>query len=252
MHIELCLGCYIPFKAGNIEETAYRTLTHWGWYEMGTIFQKTFSNGFSWMKMYEFPLKISLKFVPKGLINYIPALGQIMAWCQPDNKSLSEPMMVSSLTHICVTWPQWVNELSFLRFCDINKLDNAVYKSKVLSTFDECFGSVIDVHCYNTQQSMNLYDPYQWTNVGQSASDVPVTGDLSCHGAHLTSLYCALSSACILIRFHVSSLLVLYKFPPCVQLSICQASLAQTLSHYTVNNCGNKDKFTLLLSHCCS
>ena len=54
-------------------------------------------------------LKISLKFVHKGLINNIPSLVQIMAWCRPGGKPLSEPMMVSLLTHICVTRPQWVN-----------------------------------------------------------------------------------------------------------------------------------------------
>ena len=54
-------------------------------------------------------IKISLKFIPKGPINNIPALVQIMAWRRPGNKPLSEPMMVSLLTHICVTRPQWVN-----------------------------------------------------------------------------------------------------------------------------------------------
>ena len=53
-------------------------------------------------------IKISLKFVPRGPINNIPALVQIMAWRRPGDKPLSEPMMVSSLTHICVTRPQWV------------------------------------------------------------------------------------------------------------------------------------------------
>ena len=53
-------------------------------------------------------IKNSLKFVPKGPINNIPALVQIMAWCRPGDKPLSEPMMVSSPTHICVTRPQWV------------------------------------------------------------------------------------------------------------------------------------------------
>ena len=53
-------------------------------------------------------IKISLKFVPKGPINNIPALVQIMAWRRPGDKPLSEPMMVSLLTHICVTQPQWV------------------------------------------------------------------------------------------------------------------------------------------------
>ena len=54
-------------------------------------------------------INISLKFVPKGLINNIPALVKIMAWRRSGDKPLSEPMMVNLLTHICVTWPQWVN-----------------------------------------------------------------------------------------------------------------------------------------------
>ena len=53
-------------------------------------------------------IKISLKFVPPGLINNIPALVQIMAWRRPGDKPLSEPMMVSLLTHICITRPHWV------------------------------------------------------------------------------------------------------------------------------------------------
>ena len=53
-------------------------------------------------------IKISLKFVPKVPINNIPALVQIMAWRHPGDKPLSELMMVSLLTHICVTRPQWV------------------------------------------------------------------------------------------------------------------------------------------------
>ena len=54
-------------------------------------------------------LKISLKFLPRVRINNIPALVQIMAWRRPADKPLSKPMMVSLLTHICVTRPQWVN-----------------------------------------------------------------------------------------------------------------------------------------------
>ena len=54
------------------------------------------------------PIKISLKFVPKGPINNIPALVQIIACRRPGDKPLSELMMVSLLTHICVTRPQWV------------------------------------------------------------------------------------------------------------------------------------------------
>ena len=56
-------------------------------------------------------IKISMKFVPKGLINNIPALLQILAWRRPGDKPLSEPMMVSSPTHIYLTRPQWVNNI---------------------------------------------------------------------------------------------------------------------------------------------
>ena len=42
-------------------------LTHWGRDKMPAIFQKTFSNAFSWMKINVLiSIKISLKFVPKG------------------------------------------------------------------------------------------------------------------------------------------------------------------------------------------
>ena len=47
-----------------------------------------------------FFIKISLKFVPKGPINNIPALVQIMAWRQPGDKPLSEEMMVNLLTYM--------------------------------------------------------------------------------------------------------------------------------------------------------
>ena len=68
------------------------------------IFKWIFLNEFIWIS-----IEISLKFVPRGPINNIPALVLIMAWRRPGDKPLSEPMMVSLLTHIRVTRPQWVN-----------------------------------------------------------------------------------------------------------------------------------------------
>ena len=47
------------------------------------------------------------------LNNNIPALVQIMAWRRPGDKPLSERMIVSLLTHICVTRPQWVDPSLF-------------------------------------------------------------------------------------------------------------------------------------------
>ena len=68
------------------------------------IFKCVFLNENQWSS-----LRISLKFVPKVRMNTFPALVQIMAWRRLGDKPLSEPMMVSLLTHICVTRPQWVN-----------------------------------------------------------------------------------------------------------------------------------------------
>ena len=68
------------------------------------IFKGIFLNENVWI-----PIKFSLKFVPTGPIHNIPALIQIMAWRRPGDKPLSEPMVVSLLTHICVSRPQWVN-----------------------------------------------------------------------------------------------------------------------------------------------
>ena len=61
-------------------------------------------------------IKIPLKFVPKGPINNILTLFQIIAWRRPGDKPLSETMMVTLLTHICVTRPQWVKQSTFLRW----------------------------------------------------------------------------------------------------------------------------------------
>ena len=71
-----------------------------------------FPDGFKWIFLNEnvwISIEVSLKFVPKGPINNIPALVQIMAWRRPGDKPLSDPMMVSLLTHICVIRPQWIN-----------------------------------------------------------------------------------------------------------------------------------------------
>ena len=72
-----------------------------------SIFKCIFFNENFWI-----PIKISLKFVPKGPINNILVLVQIMAWRWPGDKPLPEPMMISSRTyiHVCITLPQWIKD----------------------------------------------------------------------------------------------------------------------------------------------
>ena len=74
------------------------------------IFQCIFLNENVWIS-----ISISLKVVPVGPINNIPALIQIMAWRRPGDKPLSEPMMFKLPTHICVTRPQWVKCITVLK-----------------------------------------------------------------------------------------------------------------------------------------
>ena len=68
------------------------------------IFKDIFLNENVWIS-----IEISLKFVPKGPVDNIPSLVQIMAWRHHGDKPLSEAMMVRLLTHICANRPQWVN-----------------------------------------------------------------------------------------------------------------------------------------------
>ena len=77
------------------------------------ILKCIFLNEYVWI-----PIEISLKFVPKGPIDNIPALVQIMAWRHPGDKPLSEPMMVRLPMHIFINRPQWVNRIR-LRFTDL-------------------------------------------------------------------------------------------------------------------------------------
>ena len=90
--------CIVALSVIAWDSCYQHALTNWGLDKMAVIFQTTLIS-----------ITISLKFVPKGPINNIPALVQIMAWRRPGDKPLSEPVMVRLLTYICATRPQWVN-----------------------------------------------------------------------------------------------------------------------------------------------
>ena len=68
------------------------------------VFNCIFLNENVWIS-----LMILLKFVPNVPINNIPVL--------PGSDNYLKPIMVNILTHICVTWPQWVNPLRAELFC---------------------------------------------------------------------------------------------------------------------------------------
>ena len=81
------------------------------------IFKCIFLNENIWISF-----EISLKFFPEVRTNNIPALVQIMAWRLPGDKPLSEPMMVSSLTHIYAIRPQRVKAVQSIPTVEFLKL----------------------------------------------------------------------------------------------------------------------------------
>ena len=95
----ICTALYIDLDFQGSE-----LLTHWGRDKMAAIFQTTFSNGFSWMKIYEFRLTFHWSL----FLGVQLTIFQVMACRRPGDKPLSEPLMVRLPTHICVTQPQWV------------------------------------------------------------------------------------------------------------------------------------------------
>ena len=107
-------------------------------------------------------VKISLKFIPKG-----PALLQIMAWCQPGNKPLSESMMVSLPTHICPTRPQWVYVISVVYFIIVNPYSTYILIWGVIKIFQQQKHSFILYHrpLYADKHSfIYIIDPSMLTN----------------------------------------------------------------------------------------
>ena len=116
------------------------------------------------------PIKISLKFVHKCPINNIPSLVQIMVWRRPGNKPLSEPMMVSLPTHICVTRPQWVNTLRLRQMAtkfadDIFKcifLNENVWIEIKISLKFVPKGTINNIPMFGTDQATSHYLNQWW------------------------------------------------------------------------------------------
>ena len=92
----LCWAWYCVFlwqrgvrRLSNSHNCIWIAVTHWGRDKMAAIFPTTFSNANIWIS-----IKLSLTFLPKGPINNIPVLIQMMAWHRPGDKPLSEAIMV--------------------------------------------------------------------------------------------------------------------------------------------------------------
>ena len=98
-------------------------------------------------------LKIPQKFVPRGPINIIPALVQIMAWRRPGDKPLSQPMLVFVPTHIFITPPQWVKELLFWMYHQ-----SIFFKTTLLIFNQELIVKTVDM---TTEEQVRFLDEYK-------------------------------------------------------------------------------------------
>ena len=121
------------------------------------------------MKIYKFQLRFHWLSVSNGPIDNITALLQILAWRRPGHKPSSEPMLVSLLTHICITRPQWVQcptlnkELlyrKYMRF--INQLYILLYI---------VFKSV----CTSSKQNSYIFRHMNITSTSHGCLKLPVT-----------------------------------------------------------------------------
>ena len=69
------------------------SVTHLPLDKMAAISQTTTSSAFSLIQICDFFIQISLKFVPKGLIENRTALVQVMAWRRAGDRPLLKPML---------------------------------------------------------------------------------------------------------------------------------------------------------------
>ena len=134
---------------------------------------------------------ISLKFVPKGLINIIPALVQILAWRRSGDKPLSEPMLVGLLTHICLTRPQvWSGmRLLFVKWNHDNQPRGASFGKPVLC---------ISHHSILPLENISHVIPARYCQLGEWHS---VLNNPDCYLLRCSVRLAALHAYCLLAWF---------------------------------------------------
>ena len=102
-------NCRCTIRGWHPDGVLFWQLTHWGRGKIAAISQTTMSSAFSRIKMLEYRLKFHWSLFLRVQLTISQQWYQLMAWCRPGDKPLSEPMMVRLPTHICITRSQWVN-----------------------------------------------------------------------------------------------------------------------------------------------
>ena len=118
-----------------------------------------------------------------------------MAWRRSGDKPLSEPVVISLSTHICVTRPQWVKPIRFISSCTVK--DTVV------------FSSILDITCrYHVKHSLHPVAPCVWrwwyftTYVFRNLLYIPVGIQLQRSVFVNTACYLSSSLDALLHLFH--------------------------------------------------
>ena len=108
------------------------------------------------------PIRISLKFVPKGPINNMPALVQIMAWRRSGDKPLSGPMW---LDYRRIYASIGLNELILKTYMYINQLWTLITKIlyMIFMYLTYYAYTVYNIHVYTLDLATLLLISYRWT-----------------------------------------------------------------------------------------
>ena len=91
-------------------------LTHWGRDKIDAILQTTCSNAFSWMKIFEFRLKFHWSLFLKVQFTIFQHWFRQWLGAEQATSHYLNQWWPSSMTHICVTRPQWVKSKCFYHF----------------------------------------------------------------------------------------------------------------------------------------
>ena len=98
----------------QVPKTSCKSISHWAPRQVTTISQMTFSNAFSWMKTYEFPLRLHWSLSLKVQINNIPTLVQIMLGAdQATNHYLNQCWSVYWRIYASLSF----NEINHIKHC---------------------------------------------------------------------------------------------------------------------------------------
>ena len=118
-------------QAPGLKYTMAASSTDWGRDKINAIVQTTFSNAISWMKMFESRLKFHWSLFLKVQLKRFQHWFRKWLGAEQATSHYLNQWWLSSMTHICVTWPQWVNHKRYMIMLDLSRADRELQRSTI-------------------------------------------------------------------------------------------------------------------------